>query len=463
MAELKDIILQLDQLKRELDHLGPLDLDMKDRLAQKIRLEWNYHSNVIEGNQLDWGETRSLLLHGLTASGKPLKDHLDMKGHNDALRKLEQMADREVQITEKLIKDFHKIIIEDPFKEYPDLVTGKYKKEPNYLYNERNERVDFASPEDVPSLLNELINWTNNAIFLPKRKKNKYETHPILIASIFHLRFINIHPFADGNGRICRIIMNIILIQCGFPPIIIHNEDRKTYFQAIQRSREEGERFLAIFLGNQLIKSLQLYLKAARGEAFEEPDDLDKKLALLQKELESVDTDEEVKWQFNHNVLLSILTGWYSDLIKKMVPAIVKFNQFFVETQHSLYTKESLVKFKDEPPEESLSKLIEISKGNRSDFNQYQYSIGLRTHFGSFKKGGLNSFGCNYGLRIEFETIKYVVKVDSFLKHSKSSTILYEKLLHKSLTSSEIDAIVTHLTNAIYQHIDFHSREAGLR
>src|SRR5690606_8157962 len=135
----------------------------------------------------------------------------------------------------------------------------------------------FVPPEQVAPMLNELINWTNNSLFVPKRKKQKYETHPLLIAAIFHMRFINIHPFADGNGRICRILMNIILMQWGFPPAIIKKDDRNEYFRAIQRSREEGEQFLAVFLGKALIQSLELYLKAAKGERIEEADDLDKK------------------------------------------------------------------------------------------------------------------------------------------------------------------------------------------
>ena len=464
MTDLKEILNKIDRLRNELDSLGPLDQDMKERLAQKIRLEWNYHSNVIEGNQLDWGETRSLLLHGLTANGKPLKDHLDMKGHNEALKKLEKIADKEIKITEKLIKEFHKVIIEDPFKEHPKVVIGSFKRKSNYLYNEQGERIDFVPPDEVPEQLNELINWTNNAIFLPKRKKKKYETHPLLIAAVFHLRFINIHPFDDGNGRICRILMNIILIQCGFPPIIIKKDDRPTYFRAIQRAREEGEKFLAVFLGNVLIDSLELYLKASRGEAIDEPDDLDKKLAVLEKELEAVDPGEEVKTQFNRDVLLKTFDSWFSELIRKAIPAVQKFNKFFIESRHRVLTSQNSQEFVSQPADETLMKLREALERNKPRFNGHQYKLGLDTHFGSFKKGGLKSFGCNYGFGIQFETIKYIVKVDQFSDSGHRITVrLYEKLLHKPLTQKEMDEMVTMLSDAIYEHIDHYSKEAGLR
>lgn len=82
----RDIIEIVDGLKRELDALRPLPPDVIARLAQKIRLEFNYHSNAIEGNALTLGETRNLILNGLTASGKPIRDHLDIEGHNDAVK-----------------------------------------------------------------------------------------------------------------------------------------------------------------------------------------------------------------------------------------------------------------------------------------------------------------------------------------------------------------------------------------
>ena len=76
----------------DLDALRPLAPEQEQRVLQKFRLDWNYHSNAIEGNSLTLGETRSLLLHGLTAEGKPLRDHLDIKGHNEAILGLEAVV-----------------------------------------------------------------------------------------------------------------------------------------------------------------------------------------------------------------------------------------------------------------------------------------------------------------------------------------------------------------------------------
>ncbi|GAA4414255.1 hypothetical protein GCM10023187_43460 [Nibrella viscosa] len=90
--DLKDVIDQIDQLKVQIDALGPLSKDSLERLEQKVRLDWTYHSNAIEGNALTYGDTRTLLLWGITAKGKPLRDHLDLEGHNEAIKQLEKLA-----------------------------------------------------------------------------------------------------------------------------------------------------------------------------------------------------------------------------------------------------------------------------------------------------------------------------------------------------------------------------------
>ena len=98
----RNIIEVIDGLKRDLDELRPLPPDVVGRVEQKIRLESNYHSNAIEGNTLTLGETRSLILHGLTAHGKPMRDHLDIEaragGHDDAVKAIEDAVRRKGSI-----------------------------------------------------------------------------------------------------------------------------------------------------------------------------------------------------------------------------------------------------------------------------------------------------------------------------------------------------------------------------
>ena len=102
------------------------------------------------------------------------------------------------------------MILVEPYDGEAEINPGQYKKHPNYLYSPEGERIDFAPPEDTPRLMNRLVNWLNNHIDPPKRKKRKYGLHPLLIAAGFHCEFVQIHPFGDGNGRMARILTNLI-------------------------------------------------------------------------------------------------------------------------------------------------------------------------------------------------------------------------------------------------------------
>src|SRR6266542_5496371 len=88
---LPELLKQVDSLQKEIDSLRPLDANTQGRILQRFRIDWNYHSNNIEGNSYDYGETKAFLLHGLTAGGKPLRDSLEIKGHNEVINGLEDL------------------------------------------------------------------------------------------------------------------------------------------------------------------------------------------------------------------------------------------------------------------------------------------------------------------------------------------------------------------------------------
>ena len=438
--ELKEIIEKIDSLKQEIDDLGPLSNDAKERLEQKVRMEWNYHSNVMEGNQLDYGETRSLLLWGITAKGKPLKDHLDLEGHNEAIKKLEGIASKDITITESLIVEFHRLILAEPFDEYrKDILVGKYKRENNYLYNERDERVDFCPPEEVPKRLNDLINWTNNAISPPKRKKRQYDVHPLLIATRFHLEFINIHPFDDGNGRLCRIFMNLILMQCGYPPIIVPTDLRTQYFAAIEESREKGIEVLATFLGEQLIKSLELYLKVAKGGSAEDSSDLDKEIALLELKLKS---NKIATLSRTEDVLKITYTDSILPLFMELEDVQRKFSKFFLnpgcryEINHQPY--HDLKSIDD----------ILLGKNIEHPFSFMQlYEIKSWYYLNDFQMNGTNPFSVHPDIVIRFENLKYVISSER-VKFEP-----YERLYSDPLKEADIKAITVFVGNYILNQI----------
>ena len=113
-------------LKAELDALRPLKKDDELRIMQKFRLDWNYHSNSLEGNSLSYGETKALVLFGLTASGKPLKDHFEITGHNEAVKWIVDIVKEKRPLTESFIRELHTLILKDSY--YSDAITADGQK-----------------------------------------------------------------------------------------------------------------------------------------------------------------------------------------------------------------------------------------------------------------------------------------------------------------------------------------------
>lgn len=292
--ELREVIQKLDLLKDELDRLRPIREDHLNRLHQKLKLDWNYHSNSMEGNTLSLSETKSFILWGITAKGKPFRDYLEMKGHHEALNKLFNIVQQDILITESLIKEFHKLILVKPFADSDaEIKPGEWKTVPNYLYSPVGERIDFLPPEEVPEKMNELINWLNNHLSPPKRKKKKYDLHPLLIAAGFHIQFLRIHPFGDGNGRMARILTNLILMLCGYVPAIIQLDERLSYYTAINVSSLDEPEVFALFLGKATIESMELAIKAAKGEPLEDEEDIEEKLNKISQKIKKKNDAEE--------------------------------------------------------------------------------------------------------------------------------------------------------------------------
>ncbi|MEO1712795.1 MAG: Fic family protein, partial [Bacteroidota bacterium] len=223
-------------LKAALDELRPLSKEDEYRVMQKLRIEWNFHSNHLEGNSLTFGETQALILHGITAQGKPLRDHSEIVGHNDAVQWIMEIIKDDRPLNEQFIRELHQMILKEPYE--VDAVTptgertkkkvniGEYKSSPNYVKTSTGEILQFASPEETPAKMQDLIDWY-------KSLAQDREHNPIFLATQFHYRFIRIHPFDDGNGRTARILMNFILMRAGFPPAIIRTERKKEYLSVL--------------------------------------------------------------------------------------------------------------------------------------------------------------------------------------------------------------------------------------
>ena len=281
------IIEEIDRLKGELDKLRPLPADIVGRIEQKLRLESNYHSNAIEGNSLTLGETRSLILHGLTAHGKPMRDHLDIEGHDEAVKAIEDAVKSNEELNEVFIRNLHKVLLKEPYEN--DAITpegqptkrlisiGDYKTQPNNVLTSTGEIYYFTPPEQVKPAMSDLIDWY--------RKNENEGEHPIVIAATFHYRFVRIHPFDDGNGRMARLLMNMILIKHGYTVAVVPIGEREQYINTLEQAdkSEDLAQFIT-YIAYCCEYTLNLHLKAARGEDIEDVEDIDKEIELfLQK------------------------------------------------------------------------------------------------------------------------------------------------------------------------------------
>ncbi|GAA5126074.1 Fic family protein [Luteolibacter yonseiensis] len=287
----------IDALKTELDAILPMGDADERRLWEKLRLEWNFHSNHIEGNTLTYGETVLLLLHGQTHGNHSLREYEEMKAHDVGIKHLRNLAaDKSRLITPSDIRDLNKIILKEPFwkpTQTPDghpsraeVIPGEYKTLPNSVLTASGELFEYASPLEVPSRMQALVDDLEKS--LGDRKH-----HILTIAAKLHHDFVLIHPFDDGNGRVARMLVNYLFLRENYPPIIVPTEQKRDYLTSL-RLADAGElESLEAFLGKQLEKSLKLAVGAAKGESIEEPSDVEKQVTLFIREQNSKDKVNE--------------------------------------------------------------------------------------------------------------------------------------------------------------------------
>jgi Fic family protein len=276
---------QVDLLQQKINAHGELSAEVKKKINYKFRLDWNYYSNSMEGNTLTMDETRSVMVGNLTVGGKPIKDVLEMKGHDEVIAEILRIGKGELRISEARIREIHKGIMHEE-DEAKKKKIGGWKTEPNYIFNYKNERFDFALPAEVPGRMHDLLNKTNAAIDAIQQNKND-APHPLDVALQFHLEYVIIHPFYDGNGRTARVLTNLLLISFGYPPFWIKTNERNIYNQYIGDIQGYGGNpdLFFEFAADMILRSQNLVLDAIEGKDIAEQDDLDKELALLKAQL----------------------------------------------------------------------------------------------------------------------------------------------------------------------------------
>lgn len=237
--------------KKKLDALKPRPDEERANIQEWLDVEYTYTSNWIEGNTLTRQETALVLEKGITIEGKTLREHLEAINHQKAIAFIRSIVRKGHQyITEQDIKDVHRIILTG----IDDRWAGVYRQTQVFI---RGAATEPPPPHEVPWRMGNLVQWLARI----------QGEHPVKIAADFHFRFVDIHPFIDGNGRTARLLMNLVLLGHGYPIAIIKTEERQAYMKAIGDGILTGslESFYAVTAG-AVERSLDAWIAVARGK-----------------------------------------------------------------------------------------------------------------------------------------------------------------------------------------------------
>jgi len=225
MSAEKNILGTIDALKEELNRFRDLD---NGKIQEALAIEYTYESNRIEGNTLTLQETQLVVEKGLTIGGKSLSEHLEAIGHREAIDYIRQLAQDRSELTEHDLKQIHALVLRGVDKKN----AGTYRNVPVMISGS-----PYMPPQPylLPKLMEEYF------VFYHARKE---VLHPVVLAAEMHERLVTIHPFLDGNGRTARLVMNLILLQHGYPIANIKGdaESKKRYYASLEKAQTQNDK-----------------------------------------------------------------------------------------------------------------------------------------------------------------------------------------------------------------------------
>lgn len=241
----------LSDKKKQLDGFRPLSSALVRNLEEWFKVELTYTSNALEGNTLTRRETAIVIEKGITIGGKSIQEHLEAVNHAHALDLIHRLVKAKPScVTQKEILDIHALILKGLDNEN----SGRYRNIPVRI---SGSTVVLPNPRKVAELMQSFERWL----------QAKHHLHPVEFAGEAHYQLVTIHPFVDGNGRTARLLMNLILMMYGYPPIIIRKEDRLAYITALEHAQLGGSKadYQKIIVDGAA-RSLEIYLQAVHGQ-----------------------------------------------------------------------------------------------------------------------------------------------------------------------------------------------------
>jgi Fic family protein len=223
--QLQTILTEIDTLKSQLQRVRHLQ---GEKVSKAFELEYTYESNRIEGNTLTLQETALVVEKGLTIGGKTLQEHLEAINHTHALDYVKELVQDKTDFTETILLNIHKLILQS----IDNGNAGTYRKVQVMISGAKHIP---PQPYLVQKEMETLFIWYN---------KHKATLHPVLLSAELHERLVTIHPFIDGNGRTSRLLMNLILLQHGYPIAILKGDvqSRLQYYAALEAAQTNNDK-----------------------------------------------------------------------------------------------------------------------------------------------------------------------------------------------------------------------------
>ncbi len=239
--DLQSKLEQCDGFQQELWSYRPLSPETLQSLKEYYRIGTTFSSNAIEGNSLTESETKVIIENGLTIEGKPLRDIYEAVGHAKAYDYLYEL-NRDEPITEAMICNIHRLF----YQQIDVEKAGEYRKVPVFI---SGSKFAVAPVAEISKRMKHLVHWYNN---------NENKLHPIILAAEFHKRFVFIHPFIDGNGRVARLLMNLSLMRNDYNIAIVPAVTRAEYIEVLEKAHNDDEAFISFIADRVMMTQLEI-------------------------------------------------------------------------------------------------------------------------------------------------------------------------------------------------------------
>lgn len=440
---------KLEALYNEWKSVQPLSAEVQSKIDRKFMLEFNYNSNHIEGNTLTYGQTELLLMFGKVDSDAKMHDLEEMKAHNVGLKMMQEEANASDRpLTEYFIRELHRTLLREDYtvrKELPDGNTttytvhaGQYKTRPNSVITATGERFEYASPEETPALMSDLVEWYNNAV-------EEGSLSAIELASLFHYRYIRIHPFEDGNGRIARLLVNFILLRAGYPMIIVRSNDKDKYLSALNSSDlkvglvpsdgahaniDQIQPFVE-YMKSCLERALNIRIRAAKGESIEEEDDWKKQMSLIKAKLNNA---PRYTIGLAKKALIDSFTNIIAGLIENIDYSIFNLN-FITLSDKPIGGWDTF--------SQTYLQIIRDWVNEIKDISKTSWVLSQTIYFAA-----TNSTSAGIDIRCEFNEFEYKLLVSP---HYYSDQVLYKTSVRYNTTPSEYQ--INKIINTIGKYV----------